>query len=114
MKKIREAHKRAHITLLTTPPFEALAKASPYFNAVETDGRPQGLGEWLALRKRLKAAKYDRVYDLQTSAQSARIFHLRPYSSVQKSDCSALPLARYCWQSGSCLTLSRMSVRPSR
>ncbi|WP_374532146.1 glycosyltransferase family 9 protein [Phenylobacterium sp.] len=76
MKKIREAHKRAHITLLTTPPFEALAKASPYFNAVETDGRPQGLGEWLALRGRLKAAKYDRVYDLQTSAQSARIFHM--------------------------------------
>lgn len=76
MKKIREAHKRAHITLLTTPPFESLAKACPYFNSVETDGRPQGLGEWLALRKRLKAAKYDRVYDLQTSAQSARIFHL--------------------------------------
>lgn len=76
MKKIRQAHKRAHITLLTTPPFESLAKACPYFNAVETDGRPQGLGEWLALRKRLKAAKYDRVYDLQTSAQSARIFHL--------------------------------------
>mgnify|MGYP001070535370 FL=1 len=76
MKKIREAHKRAHITLLTTPPFEALAKACPYFNAVETDGRPQGLGEWLALRKRIKAARYDRVYDLQTSAQSARIFHM--------------------------------------
>jgi ADP-heptose:LPS heptosyltransferase len=76
MKKIREAHKRAHITLLTTPPFEALAKACPYFNAVETDGRPQGLGEWLALRKRLKAAKYDRVYDLQTSSASARIFHM--------------------------------------
>ncbi|KQW73231.1 heptosyltransferase [Phenylobacterium sp. Root77] len=76
MKKIRQAHKRAHITLLTTPPFESLAKACPYFNAVETDGRPEGLGEWLALRKRIKAAKYDRVYDLQTSAQSARIFHM--------------------------------------
>ena len=76
MKKIRQAHKRAHITLLTTPPFESLAKACPYFNAVETDGRPSGLGEWLALRKRLKGAKYDRVYDLQTSAQSARIFHM--------------------------------------
>ncbi|MDO9248823.1 MAG: lipopolysaccharide heptosyltransferase family protein, partial [Phenylobacterium sp.] len=25
MKKIREAHKRAHITLLTTPQFEGLA-----------------------------------------------------------------------------------------
>ena len=76
MKKIREVHKGAHITLLTTPPFEALAKACPYFNAVETDGRPQGLGEWLVLRRRIKAARYDRVYDLQTSAQSARIFHM--------------------------------------
>jgi ADP-heptose:LPS heptosyltransferase len=76
MKKIREAHKRAHITLLTTPPIEALAKACPYFNAVEVDGKPEGLGAWLALRRRLKAARYDRVYDLQTSSASARIFHL--------------------------------------
>jgi ADP-heptose:LPS heptosyltransferase len=80
MKKIRETHKRAHITLLTTPPFEALAKASPYFNAVETDGKPAGFPAWLALRNRLKKARYDRVYDLQTSAASARIFHsLRPF-----------------------------------
>ena len=26
MKRIRQAHPKAHITLLTTPPFEALAK----------------------------------------------------------------------------------------
>ena len=44
MKKIRQAHPKAHITLLTTPPFEALAKASPYFNAVWTDGRPSTVG----------------------------------------------------------------------
>ncbi len=49
MKKIREAHPDAHITLLTTPPFEALAKASPYFNAVITDGRPEGFAPWMAL-----------------------------------------------------------------
>ncbi|MDP3854885.1 glycosyltransferase family 9 protein [Phenylobacterium sp.] len=80
MKKIREAHPKARITLLTTPPFEALAKSCPYFNAVETDGRPEGPSAWLALRRRLRAARYDRVYDLQTSAQSARIFHLlRPF-----------------------------------
>ncbi|WP_309646278.1 glycosyltransferase family 9 protein [Phenylobacterium sp.] len=80
MKKIREAHPKARITLLTTPPFEALAKSCPYFNRVETDGRPEGLSAWLALRGRLKAARYDRVYDLQTSAQSARLFHmLRPF-----------------------------------
>jgi len=79
MKKIRQAHPKAHITLLTTPPFEALAKASPYFNAVEIDGRPESFPEWMALRKRLRAANYDRIYDLQTSSQSNRIFQiLRP------------------------------------
>jgi len=83
MKKIREAHPKAHITLLTTPPFEGLGLACPYFNAVETDGRPQGLAGWMALRRRLKAARYDRVYDLQTSAHSSRIFHLlRPAPPV--------------------------------
>jgi len=79
MRKIREAHRKAHITLLTTPPFEALAKACPYVNAVETDGRPEGFSQWMALRKRIRAAGYDRVYDLQTSAHSNRIFQvLRP------------------------------------
>jgi ADP-heptose:LPS heptosyltransferase len=75
MKKIREAHPKARITLLTTPPFEALARICPYFNAVETDGRPADPADWLNLRRRLRAARYDRVYDLQTSAQSARIFY---------------------------------------
>ena len=79
MKKIRQAHPKAHITLLTTPPFEALAKACPYFNAVDTGGRPSGFTEWMALRRRLRAAGYARVYDLQTSAHSNRIFQaLRP------------------------------------
>ena len=79
MKKIRDAHRKAHITLLTTPPFEALAKTSPYFNAVETDGRPENFGQWMALRQRIRAAGYDRVYDLQTSSHSGRIFQvLRP------------------------------------
>jgi ADP-heptose:LPS heptosyltransferase len=79
MRKIRQAHRKAHITLLTTPPFKALAEASPYFNEVETDGRPGSLSDWLALRRRLRAVHYDRVYDLQTSAQSSRIFQsLRP------------------------------------
>ena len=79
MKQIRQVHAKAHITLLTTPPFEALAKACPYFNAVDTGGRPESLGEWMSLRGRIKAARFDRVYDLQTSAHSNRIFQaLRP------------------------------------
>ncbi|MDB5440265.1 MAG: ADP-heptose--LPS heptosyltransferase [Caulobacteraceae bacterium] len=63
--RIRAAHPRARIILLTIPRFEALARASPYFNAVMPDGAPSGLGEWLSLRGRLKAAEFDRVYDLQ-------------------------------------------------
>jgi ADP-heptose:LPS heptosyltransferase len=79
MKKIREAHRKAHITLITTPPFEALAKTCPYVNAVETDGRAQSFAQWMALRKRIRAAKYDRIYDLQTSSRSNRMFQmLRP------------------------------------
>lgn len=79
MKRIRQAHPKAHITLLTTPPFEALARICPYFNAVDIGGRPESFRDWMALRKRLKAANYDRVYDLQTSSQSNRIFQiLRP------------------------------------
>lgn len=76
MKKIRQVHAKAHITLLTTPPFEALAKICPYFNAVDTGGRPESFSDWLSLRRRIKAVGYTRVYDLQTSAQSNRIFQL--------------------------------------
>ena len=79
MRKIREAHRKAHITLLTTPLFAPLAKICPYFNAVETDGRPENFGQWMALRSRVRQAGYARIYDLQTSAHSGRIFQaLRP------------------------------------
>jgi ADP-heptose:LPS heptosyltransferase len=80
MKKIREAHPRAKITLLTTPPFEALAKLSPYFNSVETDGRPSDLGDLSAMLRRLRQARYDRVYDLQTNSRTNWYFQaLRPF-----------------------------------
>lgn len=80
MKKIREAHPKAKITLLTTPPFEALAKLSPYFNTVETDGRPGDLGETFAMIGRVRKAGYDRVYDLQTNSRTNWYFQLlRPF-----------------------------------
>ena len=80
MKKIREAHPRAKITLLTTPPFEALAKLSPYFNSVETDGRPSDFGDLTRLLGRLRKARYDRVYDLQTNSRTNWYFQaLRPF-----------------------------------
>jgi len=74
MKHIREAHPTARITLLTTPPFKALAKASGWFEVIETDGRPEGLLANIRLLRRLRRSRYDRVYDLQTSSRSSSYF----------------------------------------
>ncbi|WP_374574591.1 glycosyltransferase family 9 protein [Phenylobacterium sp.] len=74
MRKIREAHPDARITLLTTPPFEALARLCPYVDEVEADGRPEGFREWMALIGRLRRGRYDRVYDLQTSSRSSLMY----------------------------------------
>ncbi len=73
---IRDHHADARITLLTTPPFAALGAASPYFDAVWTDSRPgfRRLGALLALRRRLRDGRFDRVYDLQTSDRSSLYF----------------------------------------
>jgi len=80
-ERIREAHPKAKITLLTTDPFLALAKSSPWFNAVEIDGRPKGPAAWLSLITRIRQARYDRIYDLQNDAHSGTIFQaLRPFA----------------------------------
>jgi ADP-heptose:LPS heptosyltransferase len=79
-ERIRTAHPAAKITLLTTLPFEALAVSSPFFDAVETDGRPTHPGGWLRLILRLRGARYDRVYDLQNSDRTNLLFQaLRPF-----------------------------------
>ncbi|MBX3479939.1 MAG: glycosyltransferase family 9 protein [Caulobacter sp.] len=80
MRRIRQAHPRDRITLLTIPAFEALARSSPYVNDVDTGAAPETPGDWLALRKRIKAAKYARVYDLQGSSATNSLFQmLRPF-----------------------------------
>ncbi len=77
--RIRAAHPGARVTLLTTPPFETLARASPYFDEVRTDGRPNGPGAWLRLARQLRCAAFDRVYDLQTNDRTNLLFQaLRP------------------------------------
>jgi ADP-heptose:LPS heptosyltransferase len=72
MAEIRRAHPKASLTLLTTPPFAEFAEASGYFDAIDTGGRPRGLGGLLALALRLRRGRYQRVYDLQTSSRSKR------------------------------------------
>jgi ADP-heptose:LPS heptosyltransferase len=75
MQRIREAHPDAEITLLTTPPYVGLAQASGLFQRVEGDGRPRRLPELAAVLWRLRRARYDIVYDLQTSSRSSGYFY---------------------------------------
>jgi ADP-heptose:LPS heptosyltransferase len=78
MAAIRRHHAGARITALTTAPFAPLLSASPYADEVWIDPRPRAwqLGGWLALRRRLRDARFDRVYDLQTSGRSSFYFRL--------------------------------------
>jgi ADP-heptose:LPS heptosyltransferase len=78
MAAIRRHHAKAHITALTTQPYESLLKASPYFDEVWVDKRPPATNVigWLKLRRRLRSGRFDRVYDLQTSDRSSFYYRL--------------------------------------
>lgn len=73
---IRQHHKDDEITLLTTAPYVSLLRASPWFDRIETDSKPNWwqLSGLLHLKRQL--AGFDKVYDLQTSARSSRYFAL--------------------------------------
>jgi len=89
MRAIREAHPKAHITLLTTAPFAELGRRSGYVDDVWIDARPKwNPSAWLALRAKLRSGRFTRVYDLQTSGRSSRYFHLLP---APKPDWSGIP-----------------------
>ena len=75
---IRSHHPEAEITLLTTAPYRALGEAAPYFDRVWVDERPRftrPLALW-RLRRQLRGARFQRVYDLQTSDRSSFYYHL--------------------------------------
>lgn len=76
MEAIRLHHEDAHITLLTTRPYEAMARASGYFDDIWLDTRPRwfDLDAWRGFRKRLKIGRFNRVYDLQTNDRTG-IYH---------------------------------------
>jgi ADP-heptose:LPS heptosyltransferase len=74
MRVVRASHPSARITLLTTEPFEAFAKACPYFDIVEADGRPKDLKGRADLIRRLRTAGYDMVYDFQNNDRTSQYF----------------------------------------
>jgi ADP-heptose:LPS heptosyltransferase len=75
LRVIREAHPDAEITVLTTPPYADFFAASPYVDRVDAGGRPKGLAATVALWRRLRRGRYDRVYDLQTSDRSLALYY---------------------------------------
>lgn len=74
---VRSHHPGARITLLTTALFADFARQSGYFDEVWIDRRAPfwALSGWLGLRRRLRAGRFDRVYDLQTSDRTD-FYHL--------------------------------------
>lgn len=78
MKAIRAAHPDAQITLLTTDPYVGMAKATGWFDAVWSDGRPDwsDLPAVARLIGRLRGGRFDRAYDLQTQSRTVRYFQL--------------------------------------
>lgn len=75
-RTIRAHHESAHLTLITTPPFAALGRATGYFDEIWEDGRPRTVADYCAFIRRLRRARFDRVYDLQTSTRSSVYFLL--------------------------------------
>ena len=75
---IREFHRGAEIILLTTRPYADFARLTPYFDRVWIDERPSWSNPAgvVRLARRLRAGRFDRVYDLSTRNRSALYFWL--------------------------------------
>lgn len=73
LRALRAHHATAHITLLTTAPYESLARASFYVDDILIDTRPRfpDLQGWLRLRRQLRKGGFARIYDLQNNDRTA-------------------------------------------
>ncbi len=69
--RIRAAHSGDELEVLTTPAFEPLFEASGLADRVWVDGRPGSAAATVRMLLRLRARRYARIYDLQTSRRSS-------------------------------------------
>lgn len=78
MQAIRRHHPKAHLALLTTPPFAEFAKSTGLFDEIEVNGRPAWwhIYGWAGLFGWLNGREFQRVYDLQTSGRSTFYYEL--------------------------------------
>ncbi len=74
---IRRHHPGDHITLLTIAALKELAQGCGYFDDIWIDSRAAlwRIKAWFGLVRRLNAAGFDRVYDLQAADRSNAYFH---------------------------------------
>jgi len=75
---IRRHHGAARLVLLTTAPYQELARQTGLFDEIWLDSRPRGLdlAAWRHLRTALRGGGFERVYDLQTSDRSSFYYRL--------------------------------------
>jgi len=78
MRAIRDHHPNAEITCMTTSPFRDLIQQTGFCDLIWEHQRPSNIDlmGWITLRVKLRAPKYQRVYDLQTSSRSNRFYRL--------------------------------------
>ncbi len=70
---IRNHHRNAGITVMTTPPYRRIFERCPWIDEIFIDPRDSrwNLGKMSQLRKRLRTHSWDRVYDLQKVSRTA-------------------------------------------
>lgn len=73
---LRAHHRDDRLSLLTIPALAPLAQRSGLFDDVLEDPRGRSLLAYLAVRRRLRGGRFDRVYDLQGQARTERYFWL--------------------------------------
>lgn len=78
MAAVRKHHPNAHITLLTTKPFEKLAQDCGYFDEIWLDDRPKfyQIKKVLNFKAKLNNSNFARIYDLQNNDRSGFYFKL--------------------------------------
>ncbi len=83
MKAIRANHLGARLMLLTTRAFAEMGRECGLFDEVWVDERAGALAprHWLGLRRRLRGAALERVYDLQCSRRTTLYFRFFPRSA---------------------------------
>ncbi|NYZ14946.1 glycosyltransferase family 9 protein [Azospirillum sp. RWY-5-1] len=73
---IRAHHRGDRLSLLTIPSLAPLARRSGLFDEVLEDPRGRSPLAYLAVRRLLRAGRFDRVYDLQGQTRTERYFWL--------------------------------------